>query len=354
MLASGHTRGVIRARRLAPLAALAIALVVIAGVGILRAARNPTDANTHRPPWTCVTTSDLTVLSAWERLLHRPINCAVAFADAASDWQAWTNPWILSYRHNWPKYDWVDWIAAGHRRRHLVLTLSLIPSGIRDTNWLTAGADGAYEPYARQLAKRLIEAGMGDAVIRLGHEANGTWYPDSLPGTPAQDAQWARFWRNTALTMKAVPGAHFRFDWTVNAGVRPIPLASFYPGNRAVDVIGVDAYDSLPTPRSAANRLRTVLDEPDGLRAVRAFARRQHKPLSIPEWGIGPAAPAGSAGSAGDDPAYVEALTRVFRAGGVLYQGYFAGGVQGPELAHSPRSLAAYRRYLGLRSDAVR
>ncbi|HWF56439.1 MAG TPA: glycosyl hydrolase [Solirubrobacteraceae bacterium] len=339
-----------RRRRRARRGALALVVALCVGGAAFLASSNDVGSGDGAParPWECVSTSDLTVLASWEQLLHRPINCAVTFIDAAPTWQSWVDPWILQYRHNWPKYDWVDWMAGGHGHRHMVLTLSLIPADLKGSDWLAKGAEGAYAPYARALAERLIRAGMGDAVIRLGHEANGTWYVDSLPDTPAGDAEWARFWRITALTMKAVPGAHFRFDWTVNPGVRPIPLASFYPGNRAVDVIGVDAYDDLAGPAPAGSgRLQTVLDQPDGLRAVRAFARAHHKPMSVPEWGVGPPAATGAGGAAGDDPAYVQALAGVFHAGGVLYEAYFDGGVQGPQLLHSPRSLAVLRRDFG-------
>jgi hypothetical protein len=138
----------------------------------------------------------------------------------------------------------------------------------------------------------------------------------------------------------------------VNAAVRPVPLGSFYPGDRYVDVIGVDAYDEIE-PGFRGSRLAALLAAPDGLRQVRAFAARHHKPMSVPEWGIGPPAASGQAGAAGDDPAYVNALAREFRSGRVLYEGYFAGGVQGPELLSAERSLRAYRRHFGAGGDAA-
>ena len=318
---------------------LALAVVVIVGSVI-------GSGSGRKPAWTCVSANSLTTLSRWHGVLHRPINCAVAYINAAPTWQSWDDPWIIQYRHNRPEYDWVDWYDHGRRGRHLILSQTLIPGNLRGTDWVQEGAQGAFEPYARILAQNLVRAGMGSTVIRLGDEANGTWSPDSLPDTPQGDAEWARFWRNTVAAMRSVPGAHFLFDWTVNAGVRPIALRSIYPGNRAVDVIGVDAYDALPVATSG-NRLDTILHEPDGLLAVRAFARQHHKPFSIPEWGIGPAAPAGQAGFSGDDPAYVEAIARVAHKGGVLYQSYFTGEAEGTQMLASPQSRSAYRRAFG-------
>ena len=311
-------------------AGLAAAIVVGAAIG----------GHGRGRAWTCVSANSLRTLTQWQRVLRRPIDCAVAFTDAAPTWQTWERPWIIGYRKNVPQYDWVDWYDHGHRGRHLIVTQSLIPSDLKGTDWVAEGADGKYVPYARELAHNLVAAGMGSVVIRLAHEANGTWYPDSLPDTPTGDAQWVEFWRKTVTAMRSVPGAHFRFDWCVNAGVRDISLSAFYPGNRYVDVIGVDAYDSLPSS-APGNRLRALLGEPDGLWAVQRFARAHGKPLSIPEWGIGPA---GQGGAAGDDPSYVKAIVRTIDRGDVLYQSYFTGGTEGPELLRAPRSLTVYRR----------
>ena len=55
--------------------------------------------------------------------------------------------------------------------------------------------------------------------------------------------------------------------------------------------------------------------------------------------------PAGSVGSAGDDPAYVNALVQIFRTGDVQYESYFSDGAQGAQLLKSPKSLAVYRRF---------
>ena len=73
---------------------------------------------------------------------------------------------------------------------------------------------------------------------------NGTWYHDSLGNDPAQYGDWSAYWARIVKVMRSVSGAHFLFDWNVNAGYRNIPLASYYPGDSVVDVIGIDIYDS--------------------------------------------------------------------------------------------------------------
>ena len=187
---------------------------------------------------------------------------------------------------------------------------------------------------------------MGNAVIRLGHEMNGTWYHDGLGNDPAQYGDWTAYWARIVTAMRSVPGARFLFDWNVNAGYRNIPLASYYPGDSVVDVIGVDVYDSgMPgNPRDPAVRWTRLDHEPGGLAQIVAFARQHGKPLSVPEWGVVNA----SGGGLGDDPAYVTGIAGVVKDNDVVYQAYFdrpVGGVMA--LKDAPRSLRLWMKYFG-------
>jgi hypothetical protein len=333
-------RGRGRARRRRVLAfGLSGALVLAAVILLLNGASSP------RRAWTCVSAVSIQTVTQWGATLGRPLSCALVYTDNALNWQSWSDPWILGHQHDEPDHNWAGWYDHGRDGRHLIVSQNLIPNQLRGSDWLAQGASGAYEGYARTFARNLVAAGMGDVVIRLAHEANGDTYADSIPGTAAGDAQWVRFWDHTVTAMRSVPGAHFIFDWCVNAGYRDIPLTDFYPGNSYVDVVGVDAYDANPaTNAPVPNRLRTILNEPDGLYALRAFAHAHHKPLSIPEWGIGPS---GQGGTNGDDPAYVAAIAHVVKSGGVLYQSLFTDGVEGAEMLHSPNSLRVYRQAFG-------
>jgi hypothetical protein len=286
----------------------------------------------------CAGTNSVPALHAFGRLIRQPVACAVIFAEAVTSWAQWTHPWFLSYYHRWPRFDWESWYKGGDGSRTLVLTLDLIPVSTVGPDWAALGAAGDFTGYDKVLARRLVAAGMGNIIIRLGHEANGTSYEDSLGTTASARADWIAFWRRTVFAMRSVPGAHFRFDWCVNAGYRAIPLQSFYPGNDVVDLIGVDAYDS--TTVMGPGRVSALLSEPDGLSAVAAFARQHHKPMSIPEWGI---SPAGNAEGIGDDPQYVRAIAQVTRTDNVAYQSYFFSNLSEQELVSAPRSLADYR-----------
>jgi hypothetical protein len=295
---------------------------------------------------TCLYTgSSVGALTTFAKLTGQPVNCAVLFNDSNTTWAQWDKPWFTE-----PSADdaaWRGWLHADQAGRRVVLSQEMVPDDV-PSNWRELGAAGAYDGYARQLAASLVAAGMGNAVIRLGHEMNGTWYHDSLGNDPAQYGDWSAYWARIVKVMRSVSGAHFLFDWNVNAGYRNIPLASYYPGNSVVDVIGIDIYDSgMPgNPPDPAVRWARLNSEPGGLAEIVAFARKHGKPLSFPEWGVVNA----SGGGVGDDPAYVTGIANVVKDNDVLYQAYFdrpTGGVM--MLQDAPRSLRLWVKYFGPR-----
>jgi Glycosyl hydrolase family 26 len=274
---------------------------------------------------------------------RKTIDCAMVYT-GSPDWAGWVNPWFL--HHPNPDLNWAAWVRASpaNDRRQLIISQPLIPSGLAGADWLDAGASGAYTGYARQFAQNLVAEGVGDAVIRLSWEMNGTWNIDSIGSTPADYAKWVRFWRLTVKAMRSVPGAHFLFDWCPNNGVRSIPLADYYPGNDVVNIIGDDAYDA-GVPAGQSNRWNTVYNRLDGLSTIVAFAKAHHKPLSLPEWGVGVADSANLAG--GDDPSYVKGMADVVADNDVAFQTYFYAHEWATQLQTGPRSLAAYTAAFG-------
>jgi hypothetical protein len=288
----------------------------------------------------------IATLGDFGRMVGRDIDCALVYNDASPDWAGWENPWFL--HHPDPDLNWARWATAPGTARRLIITQNLFPSALNATDWRHAGARGDYAGHAAALARNLVAAGLGDAVIRLAHEANGTWYPDSIGSTDDEYALWVAFWRNTVLAMRSVPGAEFRFDWCVNAAWRPIALDKFYPGDDVVDIVGIDAYDS--GVRAGLDRWSTVWGRTGGVRDVLAFATAHGKPLSVPEWGVGPA---DQDLAGGDDPAYVDGIAGVVRDNRVAYQSYFYNHQWAMQLAGGPASLDAYRRHFGAGGDAV-
>jgi hypothetical protein len=326
----GRTRGLL----------VALAAITAAAVAVILLTNGPASGAARR---VCANTGPISKLTAFSKLTGRDVDCALVFNDAATNWQQWERPWFL-YHVN-PDLNYANWQRADPKHRRLVITQNLFPSQLNGADWRDAGASGAYAVHARNLAHNLVAAGQGNAIIRLAHEANGTWYPDSIGNTPREFALWREFWRRTVKAMRSVPGADFQFDWCVNAGVRPIPLRSYYPGDDVVDIIGVDAYDAgVPGP-AGSRRWQELYHRPGGIGAVVDFAKARHKLLSIPEWGVGPIG--GSAKGAGDDPDYVKGIATVVRENRVAYESYFFNDVWATQLAASPKSLAVYRKYFG-------
>ncbi|HUO73247.1 MAG TPA: hypothetical protein VMU39_20930 [Solirubrobacteraceae bacterium] len=297
----------------------------------------------------CVYTAHkISILKAFNNLVGRRYSCIQVYINAAPTWTGWENPWIIDYYD--PNSNWSAWATTPGTQRQLIITQELIPSAIKDRDWLHPGAAGAYAAHARALAQHLVAAGLGSSIIRLSPEANGSWTPDAIPMNPAKYPLWVAFWRRTVLAMKSVAGAHFQFDWGIAALWRPIPLRAIYPGDDVVDMIGVDAYDTGNLGSTAAARWQRVLTGPDGLQDVLAFARLHHKPISIPEWGVSPTS---QAHGFGDDPTFVNGIATVVRDDEVAYQAYFYNYDYATQLARGRGSLAAYRQHFGIHGDSV-
>lgn len=291
------------------------------------------------------TRNDLRLLRGFQRRVGRSFSCALVFNDAAPGWKGWIEPWVIV--HPDPRFRWDEWVAAKPGRR-LVVTQALIPASV-PADWRRRGARGEYDRYARALARRMVSAGLGDSIIRLGHEMNGTWYRDNVGSTPREFRDWRRFWARTVRVMRAQPGARFVFDWNIAAGYRPIPFAAYYPGDDVVDVVGIDYYDyrftrDVPASGGAA-RWRAQVSQPGGLAAAIAFARRHGKPISLPEWGL--AKPGEMRGGLGDNPDFVRRVARLVRHTPTVYQSYFESPTgDTKQLRDAPRSRAVYRRLL--------
>jgi len=293
---------------------------------------------------TCVyTAGSRSALNSFDQLTGQQVNCVLLYNDANTTWSEWAKPWFTDSARG--DADWRQWLSVDRAARRVVLSQEMVPDGV-PSNWREIGAAGGYDGYARQLAANLVAAGMGNAVIRLGHEMNGTWYHDALGNDPGQYGDWAAYWARIVKAMRSVPGARFLFDWNVNAGYRNIPLDDYYPGDSVVDVIGVDVYDSgMPGhPRDPAMRWTRLDHEPGGLAQVVAFARRHGKPLSVPEWGVVNA----SGGGLGDDPAYVTGIADTIKDNNVVYEAYFDRAVGGVMvLQDAPQSLRLWVKYFG-------
>ncbi len=164
-----------------------------------------------------------------------------------------------------------------------MITQSLTPDSVLRGDWRQDGARGRYDRHFTAFARNLVAAGLGGSVIRLAHESNYEGNKNFVGTSRSDQLAWRRFWARAVRTMRRVHGAHFSFDWTINAYWQPLPLASIYPGDGVVDIVGIDAYDA--GIRETSDRWRVVATRPNGVNAVAALRPRPPQAAEHPRMG---------------------------------------------------------------------
>lgn len=248
-------------------------------------------------------------------------------------------------RKNWDQIanpDISQWKDKDYR---LIFAVPMLPSSERPTKEasMRAGARGEYNKHFTSLAKKLVASGQEGAVLRIGWEFNlksWTW------GIKDHEV-FIKFFRHVVNSMRAVPGAKFKIDWNVNNGYNPYDATKYYPGDKYVDYVGVDAYDLnstvYPYPKKCNAACRSEIQQEawdeniyggeHGLRFWAAYAAKHKKPLSIPEFGLW-TVPDGSDGG-DDNPIYIEQMHNfiTWAPNNVAYAAYF--NYDGPDGPHS-------------------
>ena len=280
--------------------------------------------------------ADDLAFGAWR---GEPVTSATDFLPS-DDWAQIEHPaWAIAHwrsaRGVWPDFSVALWPASGGS--------------------LAEAASGAYDAHFAALARSLVAGGLGGAGIRLGWEFNGSWYRWSVRS--ADDAAlYAAAWRRVVKAMRSVPGAKFRFDWTLSAGAGIVDPSLAYPGDAFVDDVGMDAYDwnpSGPVPTPPA-RWRALVTERWGLAWQARFAAAHHKPIAFPEWGLVDDTVAAGRG-AGDDPVFVRSMYGWFSDHHVAFENYFDADAPAEGRLYAltadpgrfPKAAAAYRALFG-------
>jgi hypothetical protein len=330
-----------RRRRTWVVPALVVAVVLVAVASGDVISRRPGVPEQKAPSSACVYSShSISALNRFSVLVGREMTCAVVFNDAAPTWDALLHPWFMV--GNFTDHRWDTWATAAPGRQ-LIIAQSLIPSGA-PADWRRRGAHGDYDAAFRQLGRDYVAAGLGSSVIRLAHEGNGDWFLHRAGQTTAQQRDWARYWARVARILHRTPGGHFALDLTISAGQPILPLEQWYPGDAAVDIIGVDQHDFAPKNVGTRQPARWLWmrSQRGGVEDLFAFARRHGKQVSVPEWGLTNRAGYG----AGDDAYYVSQMLALFARNHVRYQGFWDKSPQPGELRRNPRSLRVYRSRL--------
>lgn len=240
-----------------------------------------------------------------------------------------TNVLDFAATDSWANIDGPNWLIGPHQGGpQLEYSLPMLPDGSQYT--LSACAAGSYDSQWRQLASNLIGHQLANTIVRPGWEFNGTWYRWSAK---SDIAGYIGCFRHIVTTMRAVPGQHFTFDWTVNIGANAFPAEQAYPGDAYVDDVGVDVYDTswahytnnAPAAAAQAAAWNDDLNGNHGLSFWSSFANAHHKALAIPEWGL---TWLSNGHGGGDDPAYVDHMFDFMTnpANNVAFEHYFNVG----------------------------
>ena len=214
-------------------------------------------------------------------------------------------------------------------------------------------AAGQYDDTWRAVARTLLRHDRGDSFVRVGLEANGTWFRWGATAETAGDFKAA--YRHVVQVMsKLAPELEFVFDISCSVALegsendRMASLTKLYPGDDVVDIVGCDHYDSWSAIARSEKEWQDTIrpDGGPGLVDVVEFARKRDKQFAVPEWGLSSKAAEG----AGDNAFFVRKMYQFFHQNRdvLAFENYF--DEPDPYLGSSlwlepqnPRAAAAYR-----------
>lgn len=229
-----------------------------------------------------------------------------------------------------------QWKAGSTAKRNMIFSIPLTTH--QDPSLLNV-ATGKYDPIFTALAKT-IKASYPKAVIRIGWEFNGGWYPWSASGRTSEFV--AAFRRISRIFKRA--SADFTIDWCPTSGnsANLFNVEACYPGDDVVDTISLDLYndyrwgDYKDNPTKRWEWIRTC---PYGLDWQLKFAAAHKKQMGLPEWSVNK-----------DDPYFIERVydwvtTHPFRYvcywdSNSAFQGKLSGG-------QYPNAASTYKRLFG-------
>ena len=180
---------------------------------------------------------------------------------------------------------------------------------------------------ATSIAASLVAVGQSHAIIRIMWEQNqdvNGWFTD-WSQLSLTSYQYIATFQNIVTTMRAVPGAAFRFMWNPNGGsgneASGRTWNDTWPGTGYVNYVGVDQYDY----SGYSTNIQTVV----------AFAQSQGLPAAIPEWGL----------NGSDDTSYMSTMIGLIQnpANDIGLQAYFSyDGSPNSDITQFPHAEALY------------
>ena len=155
-------------------------------------------------------------------------------------------------------------------------------------------ADGVYDPQLHAFADAVRQFACA-IILSFGHEMNGWWYPWGEPWTTPKE--FIAAWRHIHDIFKKVGVGNVTWSWDpshqyqeVAIGKVASPASEWYPGNKYVNIIGLDGYLGYDKNGSPQN-FREIFGFQ--LHDIRRIA--PHMPVYLAETGVSPGPAATSA-----------------------------------------------------------
>ncbi len=128
-----------------------------------------------------------------------------------------------------PMITWEPWDSGGGANQP-AYTLAAITAGNHDA-FIHTWAKGA-------------AAWKKPLYLKFAHEMNGDWYPWAARANGNTAAQYAAMWRHVRDIFQQEGAKNVRWVWAPNIQYDgSTPFASLYPGDAAVDWVGLDGYN---------------------------------------------------------------------------------------------------------------
>jgi beta-mannanase len=207
-------------------------------------------------------------LVAGEVALPSPAEAATAtkrfgayVPDPYWDWSGWPNalnaftartgqpPTILHWFAEWggqPAFPRASAQAARNRGALPMLTWEpwdWNAGAVQSTYRLARITAGAFDAYLRSFAGQVKSFGT-PLYLRFAPEMNGDWNPWSEQVNGNLPGDYVRAWNHVRSVFTSVGATNVRWVWTpINSYSGSTPLPGLFPGDAAVDIVGVDGYN---------------------------------------------------------------------------------------------------------------
>jgi len=225
------------------------------------------------------------------------------------------------------------WAPTG---RDVFWSVPLIVNGAN----LRDAADGDYNQYYKTVARELLryDNGGDPVYVRTGWEFNGDWFNWSAIG---KEQEFIGAFRQFVDSFRSVSD-RFKFEWNVNEGYGGMDPARAYPGDKYVDIIGMDFYwnPQWQGYDGAKAFEKLAYGHKYGLQWHQDFAKAHGKETAYSEWGV--------RGNTAES--FLKAAKAWFDKHDVLYQSIWDSDAQYPGKmsdGSDPQSGAAYKSLFG-------